>query len=104
MSYAIPLYITSSIDMSQNGNDGYGLYFIDSSSNNITITCTVNNLGNTLYFPFTRVDGSTNTVTFITADGSTINGNSSINIPTYNQFTLYYLNNNWIAPLVQTTL
>lgn len=90
--------ITTDIDQGTNGYDGYNLYIIDASSNNINITLTTNYLSNGLYYYFIRIDNSVNSVTLTAPSGYTINNTTNINLNTNQSCEMLFNNNNWICP------
>lgn len=90
--------INSTCDMSQNGLDGFQYYYIDASSGNITVTLTSNCFTGS-YYPFMRVDSSSNTVTFIPSSSAiTINSKTSLILPINTECDMIFSNNNWTAP------
>lgn len=70
--------VTSNFDMTIDG-DYFDIYFIDASSNSITIDISSNTLYDGAHYKFIRIDTSLNTVTLAASgSGITINGGASI--------------------------
>lgn len=89
--------ITSDIDQGSNGYDGYNMYIVDASSNNIDILLTSNYVSNGLYYSFIRLDNSINVVTLTAPSGYTINNTTSVTINTNQTCEILFNNNNWIC-------
>lgn len=92
--------VTSDMDMNYNSDDGYDLYIVDASSNNITIDLPTS-YWEGLYWQFQRIENtSLKTVTINAPSGKTINGNSSISILGNEYCQMIYSNGDFICPKV----
>ena len=92
--------ITSNFDIDSQF-DGTQSYFIDASSNNITITLPV--IVDASIFIFTRVDSSNNIVTIQSKPNYTIRGLSSLNLGNDNIASLQRFGINWFVTRVAFT-
>lgn len=101
-SYNI-LHVSAHMDMSENSQDGYDIYFVDGTSNNITIDLPTS-YWEGLYWQFQRVDNSVNVVTINAPSGKTINNNNSILLVGGQYCQMIYTNDNFICPLISASL
>lgn len=103
MSYFSTGYINSDNNLTTSGYQGYQYLLIDASSNNVNITLSSDMLWNGQVFEFQRVDSvATNTCSLIAANGTTVNGSSSLNIPINSYCSIVYWNGDWKAMVLQS--
>jgi hypothetical protein len=99
---AYPVVISSSVDLDVSPNQGFDHFYIDATSNNITVTLQ-NILADGIYYTIIRQDNSSNTVTLQPKNSQTINNSSSISLEPNKMTKVVSYGSNYIAPLVSFT-
>jgi hypothetical protein len=79
-------------------NDGYYIYYIDASTNNINITLPDITLYDGVAYRFCRKDNTTNTITISGYSSQLIDGTSSFNLVSFRESReVVSFNQNWFS-------
>jgi len=82
------------INSSSPSDNGYDLFLIDCSSNDVTLSLVEPHLDKVYYFR--RLDNNAlNTCTIVSSNGMLIDGNSSVNINVGTTFKIVYYIDTW---------